>query len=99
MMENKVDIECRPEVLRGLYSNLAVITHSANEFILDFAQMLPGYPKPSVGSRVIMTPEHAKRLLNALSDNILKYEQQFGSIKLDQPFPGNLPPMGMGGQA
>ena len=98
-MENKVDIECRPEVARGLYSNLAVITHSSNEFILDFAQMLPGFQKPSVGTRVIMTPEHVKRLLNALTDNVQKYENQFGPIRLEQQMPGNLPPMGFGGQA
>ena len=98
-MENKVDIECRPDVAKGLYSNLAVITHSSNEFILDFAQMLPGFQKPSVGTRVIMTPEHVKRLLNALTDNVQKYETQFGPIRLEQQMPGNLPPMGFGGQA
>lgn len=81
--ENKqLDIELRPEVARGSYANLAVITHSSSEFILDFIQMMPGIPKPTVNSRVIMTPEHAKRLLRALMDNVQKYESQFGDIKL-----------------
>jgi hypothetical protein len=97
--QNQIQLELKPEVAKGSYSNLAIISHSRSEFIIDFATTLPGLVKPEIGSRIIMTPEHAKRLLNALSDNILKYEQQFGPIKLDQPFPGNLPPMGMGGQA
>ena len=85
MAENKqIDIELRPEVARGCYSNLAVITHSSSEFIVDFVQMMPGLAKPTVNSRVLMTPENAKRLLKALMDNIQKYEQQFGQIQLQQ---------------
>ena len=84
MEENKMTIEIRPEIAKGSYSNLAVITHSHSEFIIDFATMLPGLPKAEVSSRVIMAPEHVKRLLNALADNINKYENQFGSIDLGE---------------
>ena len=85
-MENEkkqISLELKPEVAKGTYSNLAIITHSRSEFIIDFATMLPGLPKPEIGNRLIMTPEHAKRLLNALQDNIIKYENQFGMIDLD----------------
>ena len=75
-------IELKPEVAQGVYANLALITHSSSDFILDFACMLPGVPKPQVRSRVIMAPEHAKRLLQALQENIYKYEQSFGKIQL-----------------
>lgn len=83
MAENKeISIEIKPEIAKGTYSNLAIITHSRSEFILDFATILPGLQKPEVSSRVVMTPEHAKRLLNALMDNVTKYENQFGLIDL-----------------
>lgn len=82
-MEQKIDLEISPETARGNYSNLAVITHSASEFILDFAENVPGLPKTVVGCRVIMTPDHAKRLLAALNENIAKYERQFGEIRLN----------------
>jgi len=65
-----------------VYSNLAIISHSHSEFILDFAAALPGLPGPKIQSRVMMTPEHAKRLLNALAENISKYETQFGKIEI-----------------
>lgn len=83
-MEEKKElgIELKPEVAQGTYSNLAVITHSHSEFVLDFASMLPGFGKAVVSNRIIMTPEHAKRLLNALMDNVTKYESQFGLIDL-----------------
>ena len=81
-MEKKIDIEIKPEVAQGRYANLAIITHSSSEFILDFAQNMPGLPKMQVASRIIMTPEHAKRLLGALTDNIRKYESQFGESRL-----------------
>lgn len=80
--EREVNIELSPETASGNYSNLAIISHSHSEFILDFARMLPGLVKPQVCSRILMTPEHAKRLLNALSDNISKYENQFGTIDM-----------------
>ena len=79
---NQLNIEIAPEMAGGLYSNLAVITHSQSEFIVDFVQMMPGIPKPKVASRIVMTPEHAKRLLMALHDNISKYESENGEIKL-----------------
>lgn len=95
--KNQIGIEIKPDVASGIYSNLAVITHSKSEFILDFAAMLPGLQKAVVGSRVVMAPEHAKRLLLALQDNVAKYENQFGPIDLGNgpkggatfPFPGS----------
>lgn len=87
--QQQINLEIKPEIARGNYSNLAIITHSHSEFIIDFAEMLPGLPKPEIGSRIIMTPEHAKRLLNALIDNIGKYESQFGTIQMGQPAPGS----------
>ena len=65
----------------GIYSNLAIITHSPTEFVFDFVSLMPGAPKAKVKSRVVMTPQHAKRLYKALADNIAKYEQQFGTIQ------------------
>ena len=88
----KIDIEIKPEVAQGRYANLAIITHSSSEFILDFAQNMPGLPKMQVTSRVIMTPEHAKRLLGALSENIRKYESQFGEFRLPMN-PMMMPPI------
>ena len=78
--KNQLNIKISDEVAEGKYSNLAIITHSPNEFIVDFAQMMPGTPKAKVRSRVIMNPLNAKRLYKALADNIAKYEQQFGTI-------------------
>jgi len=100
--KQQINLELKPEIARGNYSNLAIITHSHSEFIIDFAEMLPGLPKPEINSRVIMTPEHAKRLLSALMDNINKYESQFGSIEMGQPAPGatfNMADFGNGGGA
>jgi hypothetical protein len=79
--QNQLNIELTEEVAQGIYSNLAVISHSSSEFILDFIRLMPGVPKAHVKSRIIVTPEHAKRLLAALQDNILRYERQFGTIK------------------
>ena len=78
----QLQIELKPDVAQGVYANLAILTHSSSEFILDFAGMMPGLQKAEVRSRVVMAPEHAKRLLFALQDNINKYEQQFGEIRL-----------------
>lgn len=75
------------ENVRGRYSNVAVITHTATEVVLDFAAMMPGMPKPQVVSRIVLTPEHAKRLLAALGQNIARYEERFGPIKT----PGQAP--------
>ena len=83
MEENKqLQLDLKPEVAKGSYSNLAIISHSHSEFVIDFATMLPGLAKPEISNRILMTPEHAKRLLNALMDNIGKYESQFGRIDL-----------------
>jgi len=85
--EKKVNINIDPQVAGGVYSNLAIISHSRSEFILDFATNLPGLPGPKVGSRIVMSPEHCKRLLNALAENIGKYESQYGRIEIvaEQP--------------
>ena len=85
--QKQIQLELKPEIARGTYSNLAIITHSHRELIIDFATMLPGQPKPEVSTCIIMTPEHTKRLLNALMDNITKYESQFGFIDLGMPLP------------
>lgn len=79
-----LQIDLSPEVSKGIYSNFAIISHSKNEFVADFAMLLPGMPKAQVGSRVILAPEHAKRLLAALNDNITRYEKEFGKIELPQ---------------
>jgi hypothetical protein len=87
MNDNKqhgIDVELDAEVAQGHYSNLAIISHSTSEFILDFAAILPGLPKANVKSRIILTPEHAKRLLMSLQDNIARYETNVGRIELQQ---------------
>lgn len=98
-MEEKkeLSINLKPEIATGKYSNLALITHSRNEFILDFAAMLPGIPQPEVVSRLIMNPEHAKRLLLALQDNIAKYENQFSAITFSDNQPQQGFPIGGNG--
>ncbi|WP_107038379.1 DUF3467 domain-containing protein [Brumimicrobium mesophilum] len=91
--ENKINIDLSEDIADGVYSNLALITHSPSEFVCDFVQMMPGMPKAKVRSRVIMTPENAKRLLNALQDNIRKYEENVGNINTGG---SNLPPINFG---
>ena len=81
-IDNQLNIELPKEVAQGSYSNLAVITHSSSEFILDFVRLMPGVPKAQVNNRIIMNAEHAKRLYLVLQDNISKFESQFGEIKL-----------------
>ena len=80
--QNQLQIQLRPEIADGKYSNLAMIGHTPNDFLIDFIFAAPGMPQAPVVSRVIMTPENAKKLLLALGDNIKKYETQFGEIKL-----------------
>ena len=80
----QLQIELKEEVAQGAYANLAIITHSSSEFILDFVRVMPGMPKAGVQSRVILAPEHAKRLLHALQDNISKYERVFGPISMPE---------------
>jgi hypothetical protein len=78
---NQINIELSEEIAEGIYSNLAMIAHSNSEFVIDFIRLMPGVPKAKVKSRIVITPEHAKRLLAALKDNIEKYETSFGTIK------------------
>jgi hypothetical protein len=80
--QNQINIELSEEMAEGIYSNLALITHSHSEFIVDFIKMMPGTPKAKVKSRIILTPQHAKRLFKALQDNILKFERMHGEIKI-----------------
>lgn len=94
---NSIKIDVSPEVAKGEYSNLAIITHSHSEFILDFASMMPGLSQPAVHSRIIMHPEHAKRLLMALQDNVAKYESQNGPINLGGELKATFPIGGFGG--
>ncbi len=97
--KNQVDIELNADVAQGTYSNLAVITHSSSEFVVDFIRIMPGVPKAEVKSRIILTPEHAKRLMLALQDNINKFESINGKISLEEERGGQGPvmPMGFGG--
>jgi hypothetical protein len=103
MEENKaqktqINIELKEDIAQGTYSNLAVITHSSSEFVLDFIRVMPGVPKAEVKSRIILTPEHAKRLLFALQDNIKKYESIHGEIKKVEGAGGTtVVPMNFGG--
>tara|TARA_B100001113_G_scaffold345936_1_gene336169 strand:+ start:403 stop:717 length:315 start_codon:yes stop_codon:yes gene_type:complete len=83
-----LNIELTEEVAEGSYSNLAIINHSPSEFVVDFIQMMPGIKKAKVKSRVILTPQHAKRLMKALVDNLTKYENQHGEIKDVDPSAG-----------
>lgn len=88
--QHQIDIELTEEIAEGIYSNLAIITHSQSEFVIDFVKMMPGIPKAKVKSRILLTPQHAKRLVKALSDNIATFEQMNGKIKdLESPFPIN----------
>jgi hypothetical protein len=90
--KNQINIELPDDIAEGTYSNLAIISHSNSEFVLDFIQIVPNMPKARVKSRVILTPFHAKRLMKALGDNINKFENQFGNIAEDEGG-GSLPPM------
>jgi len=97
--KNQINIELKEDVAQGTYANLAIITHSSSEFVLDFVRAMPGIPKAEVKSRIILTPEHAKRLLNALKDNLSKYESAHGKIKESDPSGGSAMPMNFGGPA
>ena len=78
---NQLNIEISEEVADGIYSNLAIITHSNSEFVVDFVRVMPGVPKAKVRSRILLTPQHAKRLMRALADNVQKFEQVHGPIR------------------
>jgi hypothetical protein len=79
--DQQINVELSEEMAEGVYANLAMIAHSNSEFILDFIRLMPGIPRAKVKARVIITPDHAKRLINALKENIEKYEEQYGAIK------------------
>ncbi|MGB9696682.1 MAG: DUF3467 domain-containing protein [Ignavibacteria bacterium] len=80
--QQQINIELGEKESEGAYSNFVIVSHSPAEFILDFTRILPGIPKAKVHSRIIMTPQHAKLFLKALNENILRYENQFGEIKI-----------------
>lgn len=85
--KSQINIELSEEIAEGEYVNLAMIAHSNSEFVIDFIRLMPGVPKAKVKSRVVLTPEHTKRLLYALKDNIEKYEDSFGVIKKSDDAP------------
>jgi hypothetical protein len=78
----QINIELGEKEAEGIYSNLAIISHSPAEFIIDFTRLLPGVPRARVHARIVMTPQHARLLLNALDDNIAKFERAYGEINL-----------------
>ncbi len=90
--QNQLQIELSEEMAEGIYSNLAIITHSTSEFVIDFVRVMPGVPKAKVKSRIVLTPDHAKRLLMALGENVNKFEDLHGDISINEqmpPFPMN----------
>ncbi|GGD14780.1 DUF3467 domain-containing protein [Flavobacterium orientale] len=94
--QGQINIELDEKIAEGIYSNLAIINHSHSEFVLDFVTLMPGVPKAKVKSRIILTPQHAKRLLKAIAENIQRFEKANGEIKdSDQPqIPLNFGPTG-----
>lgn len=94
--QGQINIELDDTIAQGIYSNLAIINHSASEFVLDFVSIMPGTPKSKVKARIILTPQHAKRFLKALNENIKRFENAHGEIKeFDQPhLPLNFGPTG-----
>jgi hypothetical protein len=97
--QNQIQIELTEDIAQGVYSNLAVIAHSSSEFILDFIRVVPGSPKAKVQSRIILTPDNAKRLLFALQDNIKKFEDQMNKQGNIASFDVLIPPGSVPGQA
>ena len=94
--DGQINIELDEKTAEGVYSNLAIINHSVSEFIVDFISVMPGQPKAKVKSRIILTPQHAKRLAKALADNVARFENSHGEIKdyEQTPFPMNFGPTG-----
>ena len=94
--QGQINIELDEKIAEGIYSNLAIINHSASEFVMDFVTIMPGVPKAKVKSRIVLTPQHAKRFLNALGENIQRFEKAHGEIKdTEQPqVPLNFGPAG-----
>ena len=89
--KNQLNIQLDENIANGTYSNLVIINHSSTEFVLDFVSVMPGVPKSKVKSRMVLAPQHAKRLLRALSENIKRYESSHGEIKEDQKQQHNIP--------
>lgn len=84
--DGNLNVELSEEIAEGIYSNLAIINHSPSEFVLDFIKIMPGVPKARVKARIVLTPQHAKRFLKAMGDNVTRYEQQHGEIQdVEQP--------------
>lgn len=94
--QGQMQIELPQNVAQGEYANFAIITHSSSDFVIDFARVLPGVPKAQVKSRVILAPEHAKRLLGALQENIMRYEREFGPIQIPNQEPRTISPFPTG---
>ncbi|QJX46152.1 DUF3467 domain-containing protein [Hymenobacter taeanensis] len=92
---NAISIELSEEIAEGQYANLAMIAHSTSEFVIDFIRLMPGLPKAKVKARIVITPEHAKRLVTALTENLDRYEKAYGPIKVQPDAQGY--PMGFGG--
>jgi uncharacterized protein (DUF1778 family) len=94
--QGQINIELDEKIAEGIYSNLAIINHSASEFVLDFVTIMPGVPKAKVKSRIVLTPQHAKRFLNALGENIHRFESANGEIQDTEqpPMPLNFGPTG-----
>ncbi|MGL2995036.1 DUF3467 domain-containing protein [Flavobacterium sp. TSSA_36] len=94
--QEQINIELDETIAEGVYSNLAIINHSSSEFVLDFVSIMPGLPKAKVKSRIVLTPQHAKRLIKALADNVHRFELAHGEIKDTEqaPIPLNFGPTG-----
>lgn len=94
--QKQINIELDEKMAEGIYSNLAIINHSVSEFVVDFISMMPGAPKAKVKSRIVLTPQHAKKFLRALSDNVNRFEKAHGKIKdyEQPPIPLNFGPTG-----
>ncbi|NBR82732.1 MAG: DUF3467 domain-containing protein [Flavobacteriia bacterium] len=97
--DGQMNIEIKEEVADGIYSNLAIVNHSPSEFVVDFVQMMPGMPKGRVRSRIILSPQHMKRLVRALQENIQRYEEAHGTIDEGTPPTMAMPFGGPTGQA
>ena len=99
--EQKLNINIAPDKAQGVFANLALIAHTPTEFVFDFAQLMPGIPQANVVSRVVVTPDQAKKILGALQNNIAQYEKKFGTIQpIGGPVPGSTLPLSFtGGEA
>jgi hypothetical protein len=100
MSEQKLSINIAPDKAQGVFANLALIAHTPTEFVLDFAQIMPGIQQANVVARVVVTPDQAKKILGALQSNLAQYEKKFGEIQPIGPIPGSTLPLAFtGGEA